>query len=81
MGKSVPCVSVRSVPRYDETSDDDNYQPGFQAQSYNSTHEPGLAHPDVTRGCQKRLSCRYWYETPARPASVSLPRQEEFGVP
>ncbi len=57
-GESVPRVSTRSVPRYEETSDDDNYQPGFHAQSYFGTYEPSLAHPDVTRGCQKRLSHR-----------------------
>ncbi len=51
MSKSVPRVSARSVPRYDGTSDDDKYQPGFHAQSYFGTHEPGLAHPDMTRGC------------------------------
>ncbi len=27
VGESVPCVSAQSVPYYDETSDDDNYQP------------------------------------------------------
>ena len=81
MGESVPRISARSVPRYDETSDDGNYQPGFQTQSYYGTHEPGLAHPDVTRGCQERLSCRDWYEAPARPAPAPLPRQGEFGIP
>ena len=64
MSESVP----RSVPRYDETSDDNNYQPGFHAQSYFGTHEPSLAHPDVTRGCYERLSRREWYEAPTRPA-------------
>ncbi len=33
IGEGVPRVSARSVPGYDETSDDDNYQPGFHAQS------------------------------------------------
>ena len=55
LGESVLCVST-SVPRYDETSDDDNYQPGFHPQSYFGTHEPSLAHPDVTRGRQEQLS-------------------------
>ncbi len=74
MGESVPRVSVRSVPRYNETSDDDNYQPGFHTQSYYATHEPGLAHPDVTRGCQEWLSRHDWYEAPTRPAPAPLPR-------
>ncbi len=49
VGKSIPCVIAQSVPRYDETSNDEHYQPGFQAQPYYGTHEPGLAHPDITR--------------------------------
>ncbi len=81
MGQSILRVSARSVPHYDETSDDDNYQPDFQTQSHYGRHEPGLAHPDITRGCQERLSCRDWYEAPARPAPAPLPRQGEFGVP
>ncbi len=47
MGESVLRVSTWSVPRYDETSDDDNYQPSFHAQSHLAIHEPGLAHSDV----------------------------------
>ena len=58
MSESIPRISTQSVLRYDETLDDDNYQPGFHAQSYFGTHEPSLAHPDVTRGCQERLSHR-----------------------
>ncbi len=81
MGESIPHVSPRSVPRYDKTSDDDNYQPGFHAQSYYDTHEPGLAHPDTTRGCQEWLSRRDWYEAPNRPAPAPLPRHGELGIP
>ncbi len=54
MGEGISRVSTRSVPRYDETSDDDNYQPGFHAQSYAGTHKPDLAHPDVIRGNPER---------------------------
>ncbi len=50
MGKGIPRVSARSVPHYDETSDDDGYPPGFHAQSHLGTRKPDLAHPDVTRG-------------------------------
>ncbi len=50
MGEGIPRVSAWSVLRYDETSDDDGYPPGFQDQPYLGTHEPDLAHPDVTRG-------------------------------
>ncbi len=69
MRESVPHVSAQSVPRHVETSDDDNYQPGFHAQSYFGTHEPGLAHPDVTRGCQEWLSRCDWYEAPTYACS------------
>ncbi len=81
MGESVPRVSAWSVPRYDKTSYDDNYQPGFHAQSYADTHGPSLAHPGVTRGYQERPSCRVWYEASNRPAPASLPRHGELGVP
>ncbi len=81
VGEGIPRVNARSVTCYEETSDDDNYQPGFRAQSHYGTCEPGLAHPHVTRGCQERLSRRDWYETLARPAPAPLPRQEEFGIP
>ncbi len=80
MGDSVPRVSVLSVPCYDET-DDDNYQSGFHAQSYYGTHEPGLAHPGITRGCQWRLSRCDWYEVPTRPVPAPLPRHGELGIP
>ncbi len=30
-GEGIPHGNALSVPRYDETSDDDNYQPGFRA--------------------------------------------------
>ncbi len=56
VGESIPCISATSVPHYDETSYDDNYQPGFQDQSYYGKHDPGLAHPDITRRCQKYLA-------------------------
>ncbi len=81
MGESLPRISTWSVPRYDETLDDDNYQPGFHAQSYYGTHEPGLAHPDVTRGCQGRLSHRDWYKVPTRVVPAPLRRHRELGVP
>ncbi len=74
-------TSAKSVPRYDETSDDDNYQPGYHARPYYGTHKLGLAHPDVTRGCQERLSCIGWYEAPTRPVPAPLPRHGELGVP
>ena len=78
VGEGIPCINAWCVPHYEETSDDDNYQPGFRAQSHYGTREPGLAHPDLTRGCQER---RDWYEAPARPVPAPLPRQEEFGIP
>ncbi len=81
MGQSVPRVSARSVPRYDETSDHDNYQPGFHAQTYFDTHEPCLAHRDVTRGGQERLSHRDWYEAPNTPVPAPLPTHGELGIP
>ena len=70
-----------SVPRYDESSDDDNYQPGFHAQPYLGTHEPDLAHPDVTGGYPERPSRRDWYEANNRPTPAPLPRHRELGVP
>ena len=76
MGESVPRVTTRSVPRYD-----DNYQPGFHPQSYYATYESSLAHSDVTRGCQERLSHLDWYEAPPRPAPAPLLRHDELGVP
>ncbi len=81
ISESVPCVSTRSVPHYDETSDDDNYQPGFHAQPYLGTHEPSLAHPGMTRGYQERPSLRDWYEASNWPAPAPLPRHRELGVP
>ena len=81
MGDSVPCVNGRSVPRYDEISDDDNHQPGFHAQSYLGTHEPGLSHLYVTRVYQERPSPRDWYEASYRLVTASLPRHRELGVP
>ena len=74
MGGGIPRISAQSVPRYDETCDDDNYQPGFRAQSHYRTREPGLDHSDVIRGCQEQLSRRDWYEAPARPVPAPLPR-------
>ena len=38
-GEGIPHDSARSVPRYDETSDNDNYSPGFINQPYLATHE------------------------------------------
>ena len=81
MGDGIPRVSARSVPRYDETSDDDNYQADFHAQPYAGTHEPDLAHPDVIRGYPERPSHRDWYKATNRPTPTSLPRQREFGIP
>ncbi len=46
MGKSIPRVNARPVPRYDKTSDDDNYQPGFRTQTHYGTLESSLAHPN-----------------------------------
>ncbi len=81
MSERVPRVSARSAPRYDETSDDDNYQPGFHAQSHLGAHEPSLAHPDVTGEYQERLSHRDWYEAPNRPTPAPLPRHRGLGTP
>ncbi len=81
IGEGIPRVSTRSVPRYDETSDDDNYQPGFHAQPYLGTHEPDLAHPDVIRGYPEWPSRCDWYEATNRPAAAPLPRHREFGIP
>ncbi len=75
MGEDIPCISARSVPRYDETSDDDGYPPGFH------THEPNLAHPDMTRGYPERPSCRDWYKAAHQPTPTPLPRTREFDVP
>ncbi len=38
MGEGIPHVSTWSVPRYGETLDDDNYQPGFHAHPYAGTN-------------------------------------------
>ena len=80
-GEGIPCISVRSVPRYDETSDDDGCPPGFQAQPYLGTHKPDLAHPDVTRGYPEWPSRHDWYEITNGPTPAPLPRQREFGIP
>ncbi len=48
VGEDFPRINVRSVPCSDDTSDDDNYQPGLGAQSHYGTHELGLAHSDST---------------------------------
>ncbi len=80
IGKSVSCVRARSVPRFDETSKDDNYQPGFHTQSYLGTHEPGLAHPNVTRGYQKWSSHRGCHEASNRHAPALLPKHRELGI-
>ncbi len=81
VGEDIPRVNTQSVPRYEKTLDDDNYQSGLGAQSHHGAYEPGLAHPGITRGCQERLSHRDWYEVPARSVPAPLPRQEDFGVP
>ncbi len=80
-GEGIPRISARSVPRYDETSDDDNYSPGFINQPYLATHEPNLAHPDVTRGHPERQSRRDWYEAANQPTPAPLPRTREFDIP
>ena len=74
-------MGTRSVPRYVETSDDDNYQPGFHAQPYLGAHEHSPAHPDVTKGYQEWLSCHDQYEAPNRPAPAPFPRHGELGIP
>ncbi len=81
MGEGIPRVSAQSVPRYDETSDDDGYPPGFHAQSHLGTHEPDLAHPDVIRGFPEWPSRHNWYEATNQPTPAPLPRQREFGIP
>ena len=81
MGEGILRVSTRSVPRYDETSDDDGYPPGFHAQSRLGTHEPNLAHPDVTRGYPEWPSRRNWYEAANQPTPALMPRTREFDVP
>ena len=80
VGEDIPRISERSVPRYDETSDDDNYQPGPGALPHSGAREPGLSHPGITRECQERLSRRDWYEAAARPTPAPLIRQKEVGV-
>ncbi len=55
MGKDISCVNAWFVPHYDEISADDKYQPGLGAQSHYGTHEPAVAHPDVTRVCLEQL--------------------------
>ncbi len=72
VGEGIPRINAQSVPRYDETSDDDNYQPGLGAQYHYGTHEPGLAHPDVTRGCQERLYTTGHLENPLGTQSSLL---------
>ncbi len=79
-GEGIPLVSTRSVPCYDETSDDDNYSPGFTTQPYLATHEPNLTHPDVTRGHPERQSRRDWYEATNRPTPAPAPRAREYDV-
>ncbi len=81
MGEGIPRVSVWSVPRYNETCDDDSYSPGFHAQTRLGTHEPNLAHPDVTRGYPERPSRRDWYKAANQPTPTPLPRTREFDVP
>ena len=81
IGEGIPCITARSVPHYDETSDDDNYQPGFHPHPYLGTHEPDLAHPDVIRGYQEWPSRRDWYRATNRPVPTPLPRHREFGIP
>ncbi len=74
-------VSTRSVPRYNESSDDDNYQPGFHAQPYAGTHEPDIAHPDVIRGYPEWPSRHDWYTLNNWPTPAPLPRHRELGIP
>ncbi len=65
---------------YDETSDDDNYQPCLSVLPRSGAREPGLAYPGIARGCQEWLSCHDWYEAGARPMPTPLPSQEGFCV-
>ena len=70
-GEGIPRVSARSVPRYDETSDDDNYPPGFTTQPYLATYEPNLPHPDVTKGHYLRRD----------PSAFCRPSVAVYGLP
>ncbi len=72
VGKDIPLINARSIPRYDETSNDDNYQPGLGAQSHYGTREPGLAHPGITRGCQEWLSHCDWFRGICQACASSL---------
>ncbi len=80
-GEGITRISAWSVPRCNESSDDDIYSPGFTTQPYLAAHEPNLAHPDVTRGHTERPSCRDWYEATDRPTPAPTPRAREFDVP
>ncbi len=81
VGEYTLCVSAWSVPHYDETSDDDNYQQGLSASHCSGAHESGLAHLGIAWGCPERLSCHDWCEAPAGPAPAPLPRQVKFALP
>ncbi len=72
---------VHGLSRYDETSDDDNYQPGLGALPRGGVREYGLAYPGVTSGGPEEVSCHDRYGAPTRPIPAPLPRQEKFGVP
>ncbi len=72
---------ARGLFGYDETSDDDNYSPGFTTQPYLATHEPNLPRPDVTRGHPEWQSRRDWYEATNRPMPAPAPRAREYDVP
>ncbi len=43
VAEGIPRVNAQSVPHSEETFDDDNYQPGFRAQSHYGTREPGTS--------------------------------------
>ena len=80
-GEGIPHVSARPVPRYGETSDDDGYSPGIQAQPYSAIYEPGLIHSDVIRGFPEWPSRRDWYDGNTRPTPDPLSRQRDLGIP
>ncbi len=75
VSEGAPHISAPSVPHYDETSDDDNYQPGLGALPQNGVREPGLVYLGIID--PERLS----RESPARLLPAPLPRKEEFGTP
>ncbi len=64
MNKGIFGASAQSVPYYDETLDDDNYQLSLSGLPDSGTHDSSPPHPSVARGGTWRLSHCDWYEVP-----------------